>query len=104
MEGKPSLWELDSNYSLHVGSNGDDSHAYNAWYRKLLSSVDLTEDFVLSAHTQLCKAYKGICLLMRLRRCHMKTCLFGIVLYVVANMSFKKLMEVYFVLKNNNNL
>ena len=46
MEGKPSLWELDSNYSLHVGSNGDDSHAYNAWYRKLLSSVDLTKDFV----------------------------------------------------------
>ena len=89
MEGKPSLWELDSNYSLHVGSNGDDSHAYDAWYKKLLSSVDLTKDFVLAAHTQLCKAYKGICLLMRLRGCHMKTCLFGIVLYVVANMLFK---------------
>ena len=61
MEGKPSLWELDSNYSLHDGSNGDDSCAYDAGYKKLLSSVDLTNDFVLAAHTQLCKAYKGIC-------------------------------------------
>ena len=77
MEGKPSLWELDSNYSLHVGSNGDDSHAYDAWYKQLLSSMDLTKDFILAAHAQLCKAYKGICLLMRLRGCHMKTCLFG---------------------------
>ena len=86
MEGKPSLWELDSNYSLHVGSNGDDSHAYDAWYKKLLSSVDLTKDFFLAAHTQLCKAYKGICLLMRLRGCHMKTCLFGFFCMIVANM------------------
>ena len=46
MKGKPSLWELDSNYSLLVGSNDDDSHAYDAWYKKLLSSVDLTKDFV----------------------------------------------------------
>ena len=35
------------------------------------------------------------------RGCHMKTCLFGIVLYVVANMPFQKLMEVYFVMKKN---
>ena len=62
-----SMWK-----DFDKGSNGDDSHAYNAWYRKLLSSVDLTEDFVLSAHTQLCKAYKGICLLMRLRGCLFK--------------------------------
>ena len=27
---KPSLWELDSDYSLHVRSNGDDSHALDA--------------------------------------------------------------------------
>ena len=88
MEGKPSLLEQDSNYSLHVGSSGDDSHAYDAWYKKLLSSVDLTKDFVLAAHTQLCKAYKGTCFLMRLRVCHMKTRFFKIVLYVVANMPF----------------
>ena len=80
MEGKPSLWEMDFGYSLYVGSNDDDSHAYDAWYKKLFSSMDLT------AHTQLCKAYKGICLLMRLRGCHMKTCLFGFFLYIVANM------------------
>ena len=67
MEGKLSLWELDFNYSLHVENNGDDSHAYDAWYKKLLSSVDLTKDSVLAAHTQLCKAYKGICLLMRVK-------------------------------------
>ena len=42
-----------------IGSNDDDSHAYDAWYKKLLSSVDLTKGFVLAAHTQLCKAYKG---------------------------------------------
>ena len=88
MEGKPSLWELDSDYSLPVLSNGDDSHAYDAWYKKLLSSVDLTKDSILVGHTQLCKAYKGIYLLMRLGGCHMNTCLFGIVLYVVANMPF----------------
>ena len=88
MEGKPSLWEMDFGYSLYVGSNDDDSHAYDAWYKKLLSCVDLTKDFVLAAHTQLCKSYKRICLLMRLRGCHTKTCLFGIVLYVVANMPF----------------
>ena len=27
-KGKPSLWELDSNYSLYDGSNGDDSHVF----------------------------------------------------------------------------
>ena len=86
LEGKPSLQELDSNYSLHVRSNGDDSHGYKAWYKKFLSSVDLSKDFILAAHTQLCKAYKGMWLLMRLRGCHMKTCVFGIVLYVVACM------------------
>ena len=32
----------------------------------------------------------------------MKTCLFGIILYVVVDMLFLKLMEVYFVLKKNN--
>ena len=36
---------------------GMESHAYDAWYKKLLSSVDLTNDFVLAAHTQLCKVY-----------------------------------------------
>ena len=78
-----SMWK-----DFDKGSNGDDSHAYDACYKKLLSSVNLTKDFVLAAHTQLCKAYKGIYLLIRLRGCHMKTCLFGIVLYVVANMPF----------------
>ena len=102
MEGKPSLWELDSDYSLHVGRNRDDSHASDAWYKKLLSGVDLTKDFFLATHTQLCKAYKGICLLMKLRGCHMKTCLFGIILYVVVYMPFLKLMEGYFVLKKKN--
>ena len=70
------------------GNNGDDSHAYDAWYKKLLSSVDLTKDFVLVVHIQLCKAYKGICLSMRLRGCQMKKCLFRIVLYLVANVPF----------------
>ena len=33
--GRETLtWELDFNYCLHVGSNGDDSHAYDAWYKK----------------------------------------------------------------------
>ena len=39
-EWKPSLWELDSYYSLHIGSNCDDPHASDAWYKKLLS-VDI---------------------------------------------------------------
>ncbi|KAH7445228.1 hypothetical protein KP509_02G113200 [Ceratopteris richardii] len=30
-ESKPALWELDSDYYLHVGSYGDDSHASDAW-------------------------------------------------------------------------
>eukprot|EP00250_Pteridium_aquilinum_P012962 c21049_g1_i2 orf=459-3170(+) len=30
-ESKPALWELDSDYYLHVGSNGDDSHTSDAW-------------------------------------------------------------------------
>ncbi|KAH7445222.1 hypothetical protein KP509_02G113200 [Ceratopteris richardii] len=29
-ESKPALWELDSDYYLHVGSYGDDSHASDA--------------------------------------------------------------------------
>ena len=39
---------MDSDYSLHVGSNGDDSHAYDDWYKKLLSSVDFTRNFFFS--------------------------------------------------------
>ncbi|MCO5568717.1 hypothetical protein L7F22_022420 [Adiantum nelumboides] len=30
-ESKPALWELDSDYYLHVGSNGVDSHESDAW-------------------------------------------------------------------------
>lgn len=39
-ESKPALWELDSDYYLHVGSNGDDSHASDAWYLKMSSTED----------------------------------------------------------------
>ncbi|KAI5075938.1 hypothetical protein GOP47_0010014 [Adiantum capillus-veneris] len=37
-ESKPALWELDSDYYLHVGSNGDDSHASDAWYLQMAST------------------------------------------------------------------
>lgn len=39
-EAKPALWELDSDYYLHVGSNGDDSHASDAWYLNMASTED----------------------------------------------------------------
>eukprot|EP00250_Pteridium_aquilinum_P012963 c21049_g1_i3 orf=459-2759(+) len=39
-ESKPALWELDSDYYLHVGSNGDDSHTSDAWYLKMASTED----------------------------------------------------------------